>query len=240
MTKLESYLSKNKSLNVRKLSEGKYKIGALGARVKLIGECSNTSIDMNIISNTGNSLYPVNESFNSTDSVISKLDEILDIFNKASLVEANDTEDFEREDETKELLLDAEIPEESPEITNEITSLDELRNIIADIAERSTNLVDIFGTDKPQNRAIIIGVLSALYGILEDLDEFIEDLEEEEESEEASVEESVAIAGKTSYIDLASNGLSQAKYAMEKLNKYSNIIPILEDIRSEILTNSNH
>ena len=234
MTKLESYLKQSDVLSTKRCSDNSFKIYAESKDIKLVGKCSERSLDINIVSKQGKSLYPISESYNSSDEVVSKLDEAVNLFNRASIVESSKSEDVDRENPNKEIILDSET-EGTVDIVSEdnadIKSISELILALTDIAERSRNIPNIVAPEDAKNKSVIIGLLSSIYALIDDIEEFREDIEESDED----IDES--IASKIDYIDLASSGLGQAKYALEKLGKFKNIIRMIEDLKSELVIN---
>ena len=168
--------------------------------------------------------------------MLEKLNDVVDMFKQVSIIESNNSEDLDRDTEDKDIILDdAEVV-----VDNTIEETDDGYHSISDllgdlklIAEKSTALSLNVEIEDAKSKSVLIGLVAAIYSLIDDFEEFKEDLEEIDETKE--VDESVVVAPKIDYIDLAKTGLSQAKYALEKLNKFKSFVSILEDIKSDLI-----
>ena len=232
MAKLETYLKENNNLSIRPLKDNNFKVFAEGLNVVLNGDCSKEHININIESKAGQVLYPVNESFESEDTVIERLEDILEMFNKASVVESNGSEELEVDSEDKTIILDdAELDTIPEEVSTGYNNVSELIKDLISVAEKSTVLTSKIELDDSKLKSVLIGLIASIYSLIDDFEEFKEDMEDTDEE----VEESVSVASKIDYKDLAASGLSQAKYALEQFENYDKYIKILEDIKSDIV-----
>lgn len=170
------------------------------------------------------------------DEVISKLQEAINMYNTASLVYS----DLNRKDDNKEILLDdkdlnvistEEVAINDVKTTDAIESLYTIKDSLLNIANNNSDLVDKFNQDETELRSIALGLISTIYTCAQEFDEFINFI-----SSDTSVNESIAIAPKVYYIDLAKGGLSQACMALKNCAGYEPLIGVLKDINSELKT----
>lgn len=246
MKQIEQFLNEHKSVTNRKVSDTVMKVYALGENVKLLAHCTDTQLEAKLTSRSGKTLYSVNEKYADESTTLDKLKEVVDMYDSSCNIQVPVVEDA-AEDETpteepvedKTILLsdtDTETAVEEPEIkntANDINTVSDFKNAVLDLADRCNHLVDLFDADDVSNKYIIIGLISSLYGLAEDVADFEEDLAEDA----GEVNESVNVPAKTNYIDLACNGISQACTALNSVDKYSKILSVLKDIKSELKTN---
>lgn len=253
MKQIEQFLNEHKSVSNRKVSDTIMKVYALGENVKLLAHCSDTQLEAKLTSRSGKTLYSVNEKYADEATTLDKLKEVVDMYDSSSQIKVPVTEDAEDDiisgndkDPDKEFLLSDVVPESEvnvehvesePDNTGNINSISDLKMAVLDLASRSNNLVDMFDADDVNNRSIVIGLVAGLYGVAEDLADFEEDLAKEADKDKKKAKESVSVPAKTDYIDLACSGISQACTALKDAEKYSKILEVLKDIKSELKTN---
>ena len=256
MKQIEQFLNEHKSVSNRKVSDTIMKVYALGENVKLLAHCSDTQLEAKLTSRSGKTLYSVNEKYADEVTTLDKLKEVVDMYDSSSQIKVPVTEDAEDteddiisgndKDSDKEFLLSDVVPESEvnaepvksePDVTGDINSISDLKMAVLDLASRSNNLVDMFDADDVNNRSIVIGLVAGLYGVAEDLADFEEDLAKEADKDKKKAKESVSVPAKTDYIDLACSGISQACTALKDAEKYSKILEVLKDIKSELKTN---
>lgn len=246
MKQIEQFLNEHKSVTNRKVSDTVMKVYALGENVKLLAHCTDTQLEAKLTSRSGKTLYSVNEKYADESTTLDKLKEVVDMYDSSCNIQVPVVEDT-AEDETpaeepvedKTILLsdtDTETAVEEPEVkdtVNEINTISDFKNAVLDLADRCNHLVDLFDADDVSNKSIIIGLVSGLYGLAEDA----ADLEHDLAKDAGEVNESVSVPAKMNYIDLACNGISQACTALNNVDKYSKILSVLKDIKSELKTN---
>ena len=253
MKQIEQFLNEHKSVSNRKVSDTIMKVYALGENVKLLAHCSDTQLEAKLTSRSGKTLYSVNEKYADEATTLDKLKEVVDMYDSSSQIKVPVTEDTEDDiisgndkDPDKEFLLSDVVPESEvnvepvesePDTASDINSISDLKMAVLDLASRSNNLVDMFDADDVNNRSIVIGLVAGLYGVAEDLADFEEDLAKEADKDKKKAKESVSVPAKTDYIDLACSGISQACTALKDAEKYSKILEVLKDIKSELKTN---
>ena len=254
MKQIEQFLNEHKSVSNRKVSDTIMKVYALGENVKLLAHCSDTQLEAKLTSRSGKTLYSVNEKYADEATTLDKLKEVVDMYDSSSQIKVPVTEDAEDDDiisgndkdPDKEFLLSDVVPESEvnvkpvksePDTTGDINSISDLKMAVLDLASRSNNLIDMFDADDVNNRSIVIGLVAGLYGVAEDLADFEEDLAKEADKDKKKAKESVSVPAKTDYIDLACSGISQACTALKDAEKYSKILEVLKDIKSELKTN---
>ena len=254
MKQIEQFLNEHKSVSNRKVSDTIMKVYALGENVKLLAHCSDTQLEAKLTSRSGKTLYSVNEKYADEATTLDKLKEVVDMYDSSSQIKVPVTEDAEDDDiisgndkdPDKEFLLSDVVPESEvnvepvesePDTTDDINSISDLKMAVLDLASRSNNLIDMFDADDVNNRSIVIGLVAGLYGVAEDLADFEEDLAKEADKDKKKAKESVSVPAKTDYIDLACSGISQACTALKDAEKYSKILEVLKDIKSELKTN---
>lgn len=254
MKQIEQFLNEHKSVSNRKVSDTIMKVYALGENVKLLAHCSDTQLEAKLTSRSGKTLYSVNEKYADEATTLDKLKEVVDMYDSSSQIKVPVTEDAEDDDiisdndkdPDKEFLLSDVVPESEvnvepvesePDTTGDINSISDLKMAVLDLASRSNNLIDMFDADDVNNRSIVIGLVAGLYGVAEDLADFEEDLAKEADKDKKKAKESVSVPAKTDYIDLACSGISQACTALKDVEKYSKILEVLKDIKSELKTN---
>lgn len=254
MKQIEQFLNEHKSVSNRKVSDTIMKVYALGENVKLLAHCSDTQLEAKLTSRSGKTLYSVNEKYADEATTLDKLKEVVDMYDSSSQIKVPVTEDVEDDDiisgndkdPDKEFLLSDVVPESEvnvepvesePDTTGDINSISDLKMAVLDLASRSNNLIDMFDADDVNNRSIVIGLVAGLYGVAEDLADFEEDLAKEADKDKKKAKESVSVPAKTDYIDLACSGISQACTALKDAEKYSKILEVLKDIKSELKTN---
>lgn len=254
MKQIEQFLNEHKSVSNRKVSDTVMKVYALGENVKLLAHCSDTQLEAKLTSRSGKTLYSVNEKYVDEATTLDKLKEVVDMYDSSSQIKVPVTEDTEDDDiisgndkdSDKEFLLSDVVPESEVNVepvesetdtAGDINSISDLKMAVLDLASRSNNLVDMFDADDVNNRSIVIGLVAGLYGVAEDLADFEEDLAKEADKDKKKAKESVSVPAKTDYIDLACSGISQACTALKDAEKYSKILEVLKDIKSELKTN---
>ena len=254
MKQIEQFLNEHKSVSNRKVSDTVMKVYALGENVKLLAHCSDTQLEAKLTSRSGKTLYSVNEKYADEATTLDKLKEVVDMYDSSSQIKVPVTEDTEDDDiisgndkdSDKEFLLSDVVPESEVNVepvesetdtADDINSIAGLKMAVLDLASRSNNLVDMFDADDVNNRSIVIGLVAGLYGVAEDLADFEEDLAKEADKDKKKAKESVSVPAKTDYIDLACSGISQACTALKDAEKYSKILEVLKDIKSELKTN---
>lgn len=254
MKQIEQFLNEHKSVSNRKVSDTVMKVYALGENVKLLAHCSDTQLEAKLTSRSGKTLYSVNENYVDEATTLDKLKEVVDMYDSSSQIKVPVTEDTEDDDiisgndkdSDKEFLLSDVVPESEVNVepvesetdtVDNINSIADLKMAVLDLASRSNNLVDMFDADDVNNRSIVIGLVAGLYGVAEDLADFEEDLAKEADKDKKKAKESVSVPAKTDYIDLACSGISQACTALKDAEKYSKILEVLKDIKSELKTN---
>lgn len=254
MKQIEQFLNEHKSVSNRKVSDTIMKVYALGENVKLLAHCSDTQLEAKLTSRSGKTLYSVNEKYADEATTLDKLKEVVDMYDSSSQIKVPVTEDAEDDDiisgndkdPDKEFLLSDVVPESEVNVepveseldtTGDINSISDLKMAVLDLASRSNNLIDMFDADDVNNRSIVIGLVAGLYGVAEDLADFEEDLAKEADKDKKKAKESVSVPAKTDYIDLACSGISQACTALKDAEKYSKILEVLKDIKSELKTN---
>lgn len=254
MKQIEQFLNEHKSVSNRKVSDTVMKVYALGENVKLLAHCSDTQLEAKLTSRSGKTLYSVNEKYADEATTLDKLKEVVDMYDSSSKIKVPVTEDTEDDDiisgndkdSDKEFLLSDVVPESEVNVepvesetdtVDDINSIADLKMAVLDLASRSNNLVDMFDADDVNNRSIVIGLVAGLYGVAEDLADFEEDLAKEADKDKKKAKESVSVPAKTDYIDLACSGISQACTALKDAEKYSKILEVLKDIKSELKTN---
>lgn len=254
MKQIEQFLNEHKSVSNRKVSDTVMKVYALGENVKLLAHCSDTQLEAKLTSRSGKTLYSVNEKYVDEATTLDKLKEVVDMYDSSSQIKVPVTEDAEDDDiisgndkdSDKEFLLSDVVPESEVNVepvesetdtVDDINSIADLKMAVLDLASRSNNLVDMFDADDVNNRSIVIGLVAGLYDVAEDLADFEEDLAKEADKDKKKAKESVSVPAKTDYIDLACNGISQACTALKDAEKYSKILEVLKDIKSELKTN---
>lgn len=254
MKQIEQFLNEHKSVSNRKVSDTVMKVYALGENVKLLAHCSDTQLEAKLTSRSGKTLYSVNENYVDEATTLDKLKEVVDMYDSSSQIKVPVTEDTEDDDiisgndkdSDKEFLLSDVVPESEVNVepvesetdtVDNINSIADLKMAVLDLATRSNNLVDMFDADDVNNRSIVIGLVAGLYGVAEDLADFEEDLAKEADKDKKKAKESVSVPAKTDYIDLACSGISQACTALKDAEKYSKILEVLKDIKSELKTN---
>lgn len=255
MKQIEQFLNEHKSVSNRKVSDTVMKVYALGENIKLLAHCSDTQLEAKLTSRSGKTLYSVNEKYADETTTLDKLKEVVDMYDSSSQIKVPVTEDTEDDDiisgndkdPDKEIILSdvgtTESEATAEPITDEsapagnISSIADLKMAVLDLASRSNNLVDMFDADDVNNRSIVIGLVAGLYGVAEDLADFEEDLAKEADKNKKKAKESVSVPAKTDYIDLACSGISQACTALKDAEKYSKILEVLKDIKSELKTN---
>lgn len=254
MKQIEQFLNEHKSVSNRKVSDTVMKVYALGENVKLLAHCSDTQLEAKLTSRSGKTLYSVNEKYVDEATTLDKLKEVVDMYDSSSQIKVPVTEDAEDDDiisgndkdSDKEFLLSDVVPESEVNVepvesetdtVDDINSIADLKMAVLDLASRSNNLVDMFDADDVNNRSIVIGLVAGLYDVAEDLADFEEDLAKEADKDKKKAKESVSVPAKTDYIDLACSGISQACTALKDAEKYSKILEVLKDIKSELKTN---
>lgn len=254
MKQIEQFLNEHKSVSNRKVSDTVMKVYALGENVKLLAHCSDTQLEAKLTSRSGKTLYSVNEKYVDEATTLDKLKEVVDMYDSSSQIKVPVTEDTEDDDiisgndkdSDKEFLLSDVVPESEVNVepvesetdtVDDINSIANLKMAVLDLASRSNNLVDMFDADDVNNRSIVIGLVAGLYDVAEDLADFEEDLAKDADKDKKKAKESVSVPAKTDYIDLACSGISQACTALKDAEKYSKILEVLKDIKSELKTN---
>lgn len=251
MKNIYEFLDSCDSISYKKLTKSAFSFCGENKNVSLSGKCKNTILEAKLTSNSGAVLYSISEDCLKEEYVLSRIKDMHKMFEQAALIEMTKTDDLERkEDDDKELLLDdADIEElddaieetEEAEVSQlednsmDITSLSQFKDELIDLASRAERLTDIFDEEDLVNRSMIIGLISGIYSVAQDAAELEEDLAELEEESEV-VKESICVPAKTDYIDLASKGLSQACFALNKVDNFKELVGMLKDIKSELAT----
>lgn len=247
MKNIYEFLDGCNSLSYKKLTRNAFSFCGENKNVNLSGRCKNTVLEAKLASKNGTILYSISEDCLKEEYVLSRIKDMYKMFEQAALIEMTKTDDLEREENDKELLLDdADVIEKSDDIAEEaeeidaatnnfdnILSLSQLKDELTSLASRAAHLTDIFDEEDIANRSMIIGLISGIYAVAQDAAELEEDLAELEEESEV-VKESICIPTKTDYIDLASKGLSQACFALNKVENFRQLVGMLEDIKSEL------
>lgn len=270
MEKIKNYLKECNCNNLifNQTAKNAMAIEAKDDNFGLTAVCNPKTIKAALVAKNGRTLYKIDSTNLDEDSVIAKLDEIINLYknllstncsvtqdlnneNDAEQIDASVTnvvvesdQSSENKDDEKTLLLDNETESEDVNITIETESyksLDDLKNDLSFIAQKSESLISLFSDDDAKNRSIVVGLISSIYEVIEELNDFKHDLDEEAEkaAEEAEeIEESLAVAPKISYIDLACRGLSQACNALSNDESKKAVVKILKDINSELQTSN--
>ena len=177
-----------------------------------------------------------NDSENDTDDSLDDTD-----------TDVSDNSDGDNNDDTdNEILDDTDEPidsndetkiEDASKIASDFT---DIKNQLTSLADTVSGLIDNFDDTDTDNKLIVTGLASQLYTISLDVASFMDSCTSKTEvalNSDTDVNESISVAAKTDYIDMARGGINQARRALSS-NKdvFGTIIEVLSDIDSELAT----
>ena len=173
-----------------------------------------------------------NDSEINTDDISDDSDEDTDDANDD---EAND-EPLDNTDEPIDSNDETKI-EDASKIASDFT---DIKNQLTSLADTVSGLIDNFDDTDTDNKLIVTGLASQLYTISLDVASFMDSFTSKTEvalNSDTDVNESMSVAAKTDYIDMARGGINQARRALSN-NKdvFGTIIEVLSDIDSELAT----
>ena len=198
--------------------------------ITLNGSYSNNKLVVELVGHNGNIIYSFSDFIDDEDSVINKISEVINMFNTVMSIQS----DLKRRDTSKRILLDATDIDDSNITNSDATeTLQVIRDSLIELANSNSSLVDKFDSDNLEYRLIASGLLSSIYAVAQNFDDLMTFMSD---SNTSTTNESISVASKVDYMDLAKNGLDQTCIALKNCDGYESLIGILKDINSELKT----
>lgn len=199
--------------------------------ITLNGSYSNNKLVVELVGHNGNIIYSFSDFIDNEDSVIAKISEVISMFNTVMSIQS----DLKRRDTNKRILLDATDIDDSNITNSDATeTLQVIRDSLIELANSNSSLVDKFDSDNLEYRLIASGLLSSIYAVAQNFDDLMTFMSV---SNTSTTNESISVASKVNYMDLAKNGLDQTCIALKNCDGYESLIGVLKDINSELKTN---
>lgn len=251
--------SLNEKIDTKVLANGNVMFSLGAETLKFSGICNETMLNATISSNN-DVIYDEKAENKETDVIKEKLSNIFKFYEETQKVidDGKVVSDLELRDDSEEILLD-DVDETKTDTENESQPLENVPNLeeksdlediavsikdlkdlqieVSEVADKASKILKRYGVTDSENRLTIIGLVSQLYEVAENVSQFIEHLSDTAETQEISkeVEESLSVPTKVDYMQTAVGAISQACQSLRKQPEVKDLLDVLKDVRSEMI-----